>query len=82
MNNVQENTLVVAGVECGKKLEYPVITVFPNNELGHNKSKTWVCRSPEQVPGIAHHIRIRHLKVINKELLNGGNIAIAKIILN
>jgi hypothetical protein len=77
---IAKNMLVLAGVECGDDFEYPIVTIFPNNEIGKEKAEIWKRRTPEQVPGVAHHIRVRHVKVVTEDLLSNDNAVLAKII--
>lgn len=82
MGATEKDVSVFVGVECGTDYTYPVVTVFPNNETGDEKSKAWARHLPEQIHGVAHHVRIRRVKMISRELLSNNNNDLAKIIFN
>lgn len=72
---------LMVGVECGPHMEYPVVTVFnleDRPDWNLSQAKEWEKRIPEQVHGIAHHERKRHIAEIDYRFLGTSNLTMAK----
>jgi hypothetical protein len=74
---------LIVGVECTKSGKHPIVTVFNFNdrEKAMQRAQEWVKSFPEQVPGIYNHPRVRHIGIIEEDMLKDGNVHVLNHIL-